>query len=87
MGEKMAGTNEFALLFLGYILKATHIQKAPSPELWLMWGTFAGTLVNATEVLVNGVLWVRQSSPDFAKVRQSSHEGARILLVHTLELA
>ena len=47
-----------------------------------MWGTFAGTLVNVTEELLNMVLWVRQTSPNFAKVRQSSHEGARILLVH-----
>ena len=40
-------------------------QNAPSPELWWMWGTFARTLVNVTEVLVNMVLSVRQSSPNF----------------------
>ena len=28
--------------YLGHILKATHIQNAPSPELWRMRGTFAG---------------------------------------------
>ena len=26
-------------------------------------------------------LWVRQSSPNFARLRQSSHEGAHMLLV------
>ena len=53
-----------------------------APELWWIWGTFAGTLVNVREVLVNMVLWVRQSSPKFAMLCQSSHEGARMLLVH-----
>ena len=67
---------------LGTFLKPTHIHKAPSPELWRMWGTFAGTLVNVREVLVNVALWVRQSSPNFARLRQSSHEGARMLPVH-----
>ena len=47
-----------------------------------MWGTFTGTLVNVRKVLVNMVLKVRQSSPNFARLRQSSHEGARVLLVH-----
>ena len=47
-----------------------------------MWGTFAGTLVNVRDALVNMVLWVRQSSPEFAKLRQTSHEGAHMLLVH-----
>ena len=47
-----------------------------------MWGTLAGTLVNVREVLVNMALWVRQSSPNFARLRQSSHEGARMLPVH-----
>ena len=37
--------------------------------------------MNVREVLVNIVLWVRQSSPKFARVRQSSHEGAHMLLV------
>ena len=46
-------------------------------------GTFtAGTLVNVTEVLVNMALWVRQNSPNFAGLRQSSHEGACMLPVH-----
>ena len=47
-----------------------------------MWGTFTGTLVNVRKVLVNMVLRVRPSSPNFARLRQSSHEGARVLLVH-----
>ena len=42
---------------IGHILKATHIQKAPSLELWWMWGTFAGTLVNVGEVVVNLALF------------------------------
>ena len=63
---------------IGDMLKATHIQKPPSPELWWMWGTFAEPLVNVGEVLVNMVLWVRQSSPNFARLRQNSHEGVRI---------
>ena len=45
-----------------------------------MWGTFAGTVANVREVLVNMVLsllWVRQSLRNFARLRQSSHEGAR----------
>ena len=33
-------------------------------------------------ILVNMVLRVRQTSPNFARLRQSSHEGARMLLVH-----
>ena len=48
-----------------------------------MWGTFAGTLVNVTEVVVHIVLWVRQSSPRFAKVRMK----ARAYFWYTLELA
>ena len=31
---------------------------------------------------MNMVLWVRQSSPNFARVRQSSHEGALMLPVY-----
>ena len=46
-----------------------------------MWETFAGTLVNVGEALVNVALWVRQSSPEFAKLRRSSDEGAHVLLV------
>ena len=37
--------------------------------------------MNVREVLVDNTLWVRQSSPEFAKLRQSSDEGARMLLV------
>ena len=47
-----------------------------------MWLTFAETLVKVRDVLVNMELWLRQSSPNFARLRQSSHEGARMLLVH-----
>ena len=65
---------------LGHIPKATLIQKAPSPELWWTWATFAGTLVNVRELILNMTLWVRQSSPNFAMLHQSSHEGARMLL-------
>ena len=50
------------------------MQKAPSPE--LLWGTCAGTLVNVGEVLVNMALWVRQSSPELAKLRQASPKFA-----------
>ena len=47
-------------VILGHILKATHVEKAPSPKLWFcLWGTFAGTLVNVREVLVNKVLQLR----------------------------
>ena len=38
--------------------------------------------MNVTEVLVNMALWVRQRSPNFARLRQSSHEGAHMLPVH-----
>ena len=38
--------------------------------------------MNVREVLVNTAVWVRQSSPNFARLRQSSHEGARMLPVH-----
>ena len=31
---------------------------------------------------MNTALWVRQGLPSFARLRQSSHEGARILPVH-----
>ena len=37
--------------------------------------------MNVRKVRVNGALWVRQSSPNFARLRQSSHEGARMLQV------
>ena len=39
-------------------------------------------LVNVREVLVNMALWVRQSSPNFAGLRKSSHEDACMLPVH-----
>ena len=55
-------------------------------------GAFTGTPVNVghlrqnsggcRRVLVNMAIWVCQSSPEFAKLRQSSHEGAHMLLVH-----
>ena len=45
------------------------IQKALSPELWWIWGTFAGTLMNVWEVLVNMALWLTRSSPNFARLR------------------
>ena len=70
---------EMHSVIIGHIPKATLIQKAPSPELW--W-TFAGTLVNVRELILNMMLWVRQSSPNFAMLRQSSHEGARMLPVY-----
>ena len=57
---------------VGHILKATHKQKAPSPELWWRWGTFAATLVNVGEVFVTMTLWIRQSS----------HQGARMNPAH-----
>ena len=46
-----------------------------------MWGTFSGTLVNVAEVAK-----VRQSSPNFARVRQSSHEGAHMLLPESYQI-
>ena len=58
------------------------MQKAPSPELWSRSATFAGTLVNVRDVLTNMVLSVCQSSPNFARLRQSSHEGALMLPVY-----
>ena len=45
------------------------MQKGTFTETLVMWETFAGTLVNVREVLVNMTLWVRQSSPNFANVR------------------
>ena len=51
---------------VGNIPKATHMQRAPSPELWLMWGTFAGTLVDVSDVLENVALQVHQPLPNFA---------------------
>ena len=44
-------------------------------------GTFAATLVNVREVLVNMAMWVRQSLPTFARLQQSSNEGARMPLM------
>ena len=37
--------------------------------------------MNVRDVIVNMELWVRQSSPNFARLRQSSYEGVRMLLV------
>ena len=65
---------------------SARIQKAPSPELWPIWGTIAGTLVNARKVLMNMVLrvhQVRQPSQGFAKVRMK----ARACFWYTLEAA
>ena len=39
------------------------------------------TLVNVREVLANMALWVHRSSPNFDRLRQSSHQGARMVLV------
>ena len=50
----------------GYIRQATHIPKAPSLE-----------LVNVRGVCVESCIWLRQTSPNFARLRQSSHEGER----------
>ena len=58
------------------------MQKAPSPELWGRWGTFGGTVVNVREVVMNMVLWVRQSSPNFARLRQSLNEDALMLPIY-----
>ena len=69
------------IALVGHILKATHIQKVPSQELWRMWETFVGTLVNARELLVNVASCIRRSSPNFARLRQSSHEGAHMLQI------
>ena len=38
--------------------------------------------MNVRELILNMTLWVRQSSPKFAMLRQSSHEGARMLPVY-----
>ena len=64
-------------LLIGHILKATLIQKAP----------FTGTLANVEELCQNSGECQGGSreyglvgSPKFAKLRQSSHEGVRMLL-------
>ena len=44
------------------------------------WGTFAGTLVNVRELILNLTFWARQTS--LAMLRQSSHEGARMIPVY-----
>ena len=59
----MEFAKEFSVCF-GQNVKATYIQKASSPELWCMWGTFAGALVNVREVLVNMARWARQSGQE-----------------------
>ena len=38
--------------------------------------------MNVRELILNMTLWVRQSSPNFTMLRQSSHEGARMLPVY-----
>ena len=55
------------------------VQKAPSPELWWMWETFARTLVSVRKVIVNTSLSVRRTLPGFANV----HVKARACFGHT----
>ena len=46
-----------------------------TPELWCVWGTITGTLLNVMEALVTMAMCVRQSSPNFTRLRQGSHAG------------